>query len=192
MKPGSKWTYYYTQVFGTSDDQPELLTPCARVAKSRTCTTTGGPSAFKQCDFPFKLNGELHYNCIKHPYQTQSWCPTNSSLFTADPNSANSWGYCDVGCIEAIVPCPPSQWWCGSLDSGGQVSNEGVMKAINLPNLTIQHWATKEHTEQVDCYQQKTIDDAAHKRSIVIGICIGAIAIVAAIIAIYMRFCRNR
>lgn len=187
--PGSKWTYYYTQVFGSADGPPVKLGPCQAVATpERNCMTVGGPAAFEGCDFPFVMNGITYFSCLRFPQATQAWCPTNSTLFEKDPNGADVWGFCSNKCQSELVACRPSQWWCAT-DAGGlgMVSESGASMAISLPNLTINdHEPTYISSE--DCYRTSSSQLPKTTSSLAVGLGIGLPTLVIALLVIHFRF----
>ena len=52
-----------------------------------TCTTDGGPSANKPCQFPFVHNQKTYYECTTDDHN-QPWCKTTTG----------KWGNCGSTC----------------------------------------------------------------------------------------------
>ncbi len=186
---GSKWTYYYTQVFGSADGPPVKAGPCQAVATDgRSCKTVGGPAAFKSCDFPFSMNGVKHYSCLRFPQATQSWCPTNSDLFEKDPHGTDVWGFCANECPSKLVACKPSQWWCIPEAGGlGMVSESGARMAISLPNLTIDDYEAT-YLASSDCYHTSSSQSPKKTSSLTVGLGIGLPTLLLAVLVIHFRF----
>ena len=86
-----------------------------------SCRTVDGPTPGRSCAFPFRWNGETHWNCAQRDLVTSvSWCATKTDA--KGEAIHGSWGNCGkctarVNCAGAWVPASGSA--CSKTCGGG-------------------------------------------------------------------------
>ena len=64
------------------------------------CITKDGPQVRKQCQFPYRINGEVFDKCLKKRRQDW-WCPTK--LDSSNNVLSDNWGFCNDCCPKEYV-----------------------------------------------------------------------------------------
>ena len=159
FQPGTKWRYYYVQVFGTTKQKhdppvfscPPLPPPQNIVA----CTTIGGPDSDAKCKFPFTYEDTTYTTCIQQ--ESIKWCSTETDEFGRHKPGIGKWGYCAASCPAKSAAC--SGWWCPKQSQTAIGSPYGPVR-IKIPQLKmtgvpmdsvaeIEGTLTKERTRKV-------------------------------------------